>query len=113
MIPLFLYDHSGTAYAVGQTNPFSCKWDSGRVGIVALKRQAYGSDGTNDEKMFERAKSVADVYTDWANGSCYGYIIKDAEGEELDACWGYIGRDDVDEQAREAAKSYAPAMTPA
>lgn len=113
VIPLFMYDHSGTIYGVGQSNPFSCPWDSGRAGIIALKRQVYGVEGRDDDKMLERAKSIAEVYTDWANGSCYGYVLKDKDGEELDSCWGYIGREDVDSQAADAAKNHAPALVPA
>jgi len=31
MLPLYLYDHSGITMA---TTPFSCPWDSGRVGFI-------------------------------------------------------------------------------
>lgn len=94
-VPLWLYDHSGTAYAVGATNPFSCPWDSGRVGIIALKRSEWGEGNEVDEKMFEYAQNVAKDYTAWANGECYSYSIHDSEGEELQACGGFVGLDTV------------------
>jgi len=101
IIPLWMYDHSGTAYRVGQNNPFNCPWDSGRVGIIALKRSEWGPK--SEEEYFKAAQSVAETYSDWANGNCYGYIIEDEEGEELDACWGFIGMEHVEESARHAA----------
>src|SRR5690606_7954537 len=48
-IPLWMYDHSGIALSVGQTNPFSDDWDSGRVGILALKRSEWGMGNESDE----------------------------------------------------------------
>ena len=61
--PLFLYDHSGAIYRVGEENPFTCPWDSGRVGIVALKRSEWG-----DGDFAEYAASIAEAHTAWANG---------------------------------------------
>jgi len=115
-IPLWLYDHSGTVYRVGATNPFSCRWDSGRVGIVALKRSEFG-EGAD---LPAAAAQVAETYTAWANGECYGYVVKDAAGEEVDSCWGFVGAPDgyVLEQAREnvpdlavLSEDYAAAFT--
>ena len=34
-LPLYLYDHSGLTIA---TTPFSCPWDSGQVGWIAVER---------------------------------------------------------------------------
>lgn len=98
-IPLFLYDRSGTAYRVGYSNPFHCRWDSGRVGIIALRRESWGSGCDPDDKLLAYAQSIAETYSEWANGECYGYVICDAHGEELDSCWGFIGFDAVREEA--------------
>ena len=67
-IPLWLYDHSGTVYRVGWDNPFSCPWDSGRVGIIALKRSEWGKGDESDYVMLPFAEGVAEEYTQWANG---------------------------------------------
>jgi len=111
VVPLWMYDHSGTAYGVGEQNPFTCPWDSGRVGIVALRKDEWGKGrGELDSTRFEYAKGVAQAYTSWANGDCWGYVLKDAEGIEIDSCFGFIGMDSVEEAAREAAEFYmAPA----
>lgn len=68
VIPLWLYDHSGTVYRVGYENPFHCPWDSGQVGIVALRRAAWDpADDMSLEAFFELAVEIAEDYTEWAN----------------------------------------------
>lgn len=37
------------------------------------------------------AAAMADQIGAWAFGDCYGYRIEDADGEELDSCYGYLG----------------------
>jgi hypothetical protein len=104
IVPLWLYDHSGTVYRVGASNPFSCPWDSGQVGIIALRKSEWGrGKGERNAKRLEYAEGVAKTYSEWANGECYGYGIEDEDGETLDSCWGYIGMEWVVEAIKEAA----------
>lgn len=55
------------------------------------------------------ARSFLKNYSDWANGHCYQYSIKEydeeteEEGEDIDSCSGYIG-DDIVAAIKEAAK---------
>ncbi|MGH6922868.1 MAG: hypothetical protein ACRED5_03770 [Propylenella sp.] len=107
-IPLFLYDHSGVIYRTGYGNPFHCPWDSGRVGIVALRRADWGDGNEPDERLAEYAQSVAEEYSSWANGECYGYVLCDPAGHELDSCWGFIGTDHVRQEAAAAASAHDP-----
>lgn len=102
-IPLFMYDHSATVYRVGYANPFHCPWDSGRVGIIALRRADWGNGSESDDKLTEYARSVAEEYSSWANGECYGYVLCDIAGREIDSCWGFIGSDAVRAEAAAAA----------
>lgn len=102
-IPLYLYDHSGTAYRVGYENPFHCRWDSGRVGIIALRRNAWGNGREPDDELFTFTQHVAEAYSEWANGECYGYVITGVDGEELVSCWGFVGFDTVTQEARRVA----------
>ena len=57
----------------------------------------------SDHELLTYAQRVAETYTEWANGECYGYILHDADGHEIDSCWGFIGRDAVVAEAQEAA----------
>jgi hypothetical protein len=109
-MPLWLYDHSGTVYRVGAANPFTDPWDSGRVGIIALKRSTWGAD---DDKLTASAQIIAEAYTDWANGDCYGYVLYDAKGGEIDRCWDFVGRQAVDDAAKQAADDLKPEEGPA
>lgn len=52
----------------------------------------------DDPGVWQRVQDGLDAelkeYSRWATGEVYGIIIEDAHsGEELDACWGYIGYD--------------------
>lgn len=106
--PLFMFDHSGTAYKVGRpvapgerpVNPFSCPWDSGRVGWLFVKLSEIAPRNMRRAeklaKAAECARITCEVYTQWANGEVYGYVIEDEDGDTLDSCWGFIGEADDD-----------------
>lgn len=104
---LFMYEHSAVALRAGYANPFSCPWDSGQVGIIALKKSEWGKGkGERNAKRAKYAKDAAEYYGRWMNGETYGYILFNEDGEELDSCWGYIGYDEVEEAAKESADYY-------
>jgi len=95
ILPLYLYDHSGITI---NTTPFGCRWDSGEVGFIYATRQNirdnYGIKriwkGTLEtaEKLLEAEVKEYDRYL---TGQVYGYMIEDADGEDVDSCWGYNG----------------------
>ena len=94
-VPVYMYDHSGLAL---QTTPFSCPWDSGQLGVIyttkekVIKEFGNFSDKTQ-EKVLEVLKKEVETYSAYLEGHCYGFKRLDAEGKELDACWGFIGDD--------------------
>lgn len=113
IFPLYLYDHSGCAYRVANEarNPFigrlpqgHAEFDSGRVGFIALKRSEWGPSAprTSRKALLRIAEGIAESYTAWVNGGGVGYVVEDAEGEELDSCWGYYTLDDAEQAGREA-----------
>jgi hypothetical protein len=81
--PLYMYDHSGTTYS---TSPFSCPWDSGRVGIIALLRSEFPDPATYAEGLLKE-------YTAWANGDTWGWT----RGDEN--CGGFYSREAALEDA--------------
>lgn len=99
-IPLWLYDHSGTTYKVGEANPFDCPWDSGQVGILALKRSEWGNGNETSAKLTSYAQDIASEYTAWANGETYGYVVYDADGEQTDSCFGFVGIETVKDEIK-------------
>ena len=110
-IPLFLYDHGGTVYRTGRSNPFPCPWDSGRVGILALRRDQWGNGQPSDEELEAFAAAIAEEYSCWADGECYGFVLHDPSDAEIDACWGFLGREAAIAAAAEATRSFAACST--
>ena len=108
VLPLYLYDHSGITM---KTTPFNCSWDSGQVGYIyclpSAIRKEYSTERitkairTDVERVLLSEVSEYDTYI---RGECYGYVIADANGEEIDSCWGFIGFDYAKESANEAAE---------
>lgn len=104
--PLFLFDHSGTTYKVGDPtpvgerpdNPFGdglyAQFDSGRVGTLFVK---IGEDGAADPA--EAAKDHCQAYTQWANGDGYAYSIKDRHGETIESSGVYYDAEEAKQQA--------------
>ncbi len=89
--PLYRYEHGNVSY---RTSPFSCRWDSGQVGFVFVKRADVGD-------VEKTLKTSCEILTDWCNGEIYGWVVEDPDGEQLDSCWGYYGSD-MDYCKREA-----------
>lgn len=111
ILPLYLYDHSGITI---RTFPFSCPWDSGQVGFVfvtydAMKKE-FGKSGA--KRLSAKAKQKALVhmlaevqtYDYFISGECYGYVIEDENGNEVDSCYGYYGQDDAQQALDEAMR---------
>lgn len=100
VLPLWLYDHGAVSYGAAESNPFGCPWDSGRVGIIAIRREAYGY--ALDADYHTLSASIASAYTSWANGDALGYVVTDAEGQERASCWGFYDLDDARQSALES-----------
>lgn len=113
VLPVAMIDHSGIAFRVGTSfSEDPGGWDSGQIGLAYVTPQNWaetqGTEWTGSEEQLAQARKLitgdVEVYGMWANGECYGYRITDEYGEEIDACWGFIGYDDVTEQASEVAE---------
>ena len=115
-VPLWAYIHSGIALSAGQGNPFNCQWDSGQVGIVALKRSEWasprGAPPEQEADLLGYAKGVAEGHGRWLNGECYGYTIVDPRNAcyDGDSCWGFVGFEYVKEEAKDALERAARAL---
>lgn len=106
-LPVYAYIHSGVALSTGA---FSCPWDSGQSGFVYIHRSVtlkwYGGKRITKKKIsraLDSLRSIVDTFGKYLNGECYGYVIKDADGEVLDSCWGFYddhGRTEAREQVK-------------
>lgn len=91
MLPLFLYDHSGITMSTG---PFSCRWDSGMVGIIYMsKKDALDNWGGKimsrkvREKCIASLKASIEEYDMFLTGEVYGvcsqcFVNVAAEGDD-------------------------------
>lgn len=104
-LPVYMIDHSGIALSC---EPFGCRWDSGQVGWIWIANKDAGNFGDVDAAL----RSVVDTMSKVASGEVYGYVVKDADDENVGSCWGFIGRDAFmgkDPYALAEAKSEADA----
>lgn len=57
---------------------------------------------------------VLEEYVSWCNGECYGYVVTDPNGKEVESCWGFIGdMDYVISEAKSEANADAEAKAKA
>lgn len=89
--PIYLMDHSGLALSTG---PFSCGWDSGQVGFIYTTEEKMKEFGVEAADVEKQLKAEVEVYGMYVSGDCWGYVIEDEDGEEVDSCWGFYGEED-------------------
>jgi hypothetical protein len=113
-LPIYMLDHSGIALSTGS---FGDPWDSGQVGWIYVTREKMLKDAMAKRatrKVIENAmrvlKAEIEEYGQYVNGECYGFIVEDEDGKELDSCWGFIG-DYVHEAAKDSANYLAAERT--
>lgn len=102
-LPIYLYDHSGITI---NTTGFSCRWDSGQVGVIyCTKEQAVKEFGNKictakvRDKALKCLKGEIKDLDQYIRGEVYGFQVFDPQGEVVDSCWGYYG--DVDDCLKE------------
>jgi hypothetical protein len=105
ILPLYLYDHGGITIS---TSPFSCPWDSGRIGFIFVSKEKmlkeYGGKIVTmklKERVEKYLEGEVETYDQYLRGDVYGYKISKVttcnEGHEhkkfQDSCWGYYGEE--------------------
>jgi hypothetical protein len=103
ILPVFLFDHSGLAM---NTIGFHCPWDSGQVGYVYVTLEVVRTEfGVKRVTKALRAK---------AEDILRGEIVIEQDGEEIDACWGFVGDYETGclPEARQAVPVRSPGQIP-
>ena len=102
ILPLYLMNHSGLMM---RTEPFSCRWDSGQVGIHYLTPSSFQDNfGVKNEENITLATKIlveeVKLYNYYLEGNCWGYIVEKADEcgschnvtyEIVDQCCGFLG----------------------
>ncbi len=102
-LPVYGYDHGGMTI---QTSPFSCPWDSGKLGIIYVHkdnvRKEYGWR-TITQKRRQHIERIlmgeVDIYDKYLTSDVYGYAIERNDGTK-DSCWGFYGMELCEQEAR-------------
>lgn len=96
-LPVYLYDHSGITIS---TSPFSCPWDSGFFGIIAVSlenvRKEYGWKVVTQKRREQIEKYLSGEIEELDNyytGEVFRYkVVEESTGEEIDSCSGFSGK---------------------
>lgn len=96
MLDLYLYDHSGITISVSLRYPFTDPWDAGQVGFAYMTRadvvREFGKwNKATKDKARRLILGEVETYDDYLTGNVYGYVVTDADGEDIDSCWGFFG----------------------
>ncbi len=99
--PLYMYDHSGISIGTNNTTyPFDCQWDAGQIGYVFITKAVpyveYNCKRITAKirvKLEGILEDEVKLYNQYLSGDVYGFIEKDAEGVEVNSCWGFYGSD--------------------
>ena len=109
-LPLVLLDHSGLWMKVGDS--FDCDhggWDTSKVGFIYATyediRKAYGRKHITMSlrlKAENDLRQEVEVYSAFLEGNVVGWVVEDLDGEHIESCWGYYGREEVKRAIQEA-----------
>lgn len=108
VIPLYAYEHSGIVYRPADTNPFHCPFDSARAGSIALRRKRFPTD---PRQLRLEAEEIAATYSQWANGECFTFLIRNASGDVVESGGGIFGYDNAVAALHEAASLHCAEET--
>jgi hypothetical protein len=110
MLSVYCYEHGGITVSTGT---FGCPWDSGRIGVIYVPRskvlKEWGKKRLTKalrSKVREDLKGEIETFAQYLEGEIYGYVIEDPEGNHIDSCWGFYGREYCETEAK-AALAYA------
>lgn len=90
-------------YTIGEYSA-QYPWSSSIIGFIMDTPEVWDVRGEFQDMSVENItramKDEIDEHSKWAEGDCYGYIITDVNGNEVDACWGFIGMDYIIAEAK-------------
>jgi hypothetical protein len=106
VLPVYLYDHSGVALS---TVPFSCRWDSGRVGTIYATADSVASligSAADAEAVREALQAEVADYSRYVEGDVWGFVVLDQWGNVVDSCFGFYDRDDAENQGQASLRHH-------
>lgn len=102
VLPVWKYEHSGVCFKAEESNPFNDPWDSGLAGVIYISREdARQTLGVKKlsagavEKMEEIMRSEVDMWSAYADGEVYEYILLDSDDNVIDSIQEVYGDCDI------------------
>lgn len=91
---LSCYEHGIQVWALyGEGPTIDRRWDYTYLAGILVWEGSLEDLPKGLEARRRDARAFLDTYNDWCSGSCYGYVLSDGDGNEIDNCWGFIGAD--------------------
>lgn len=105
VLPVYAYIHSGITISLGK---FSCSWDSGCCGYVAIDRTSEDFKDRTEEGLTEALKSMVETADKFLTGQVYMYrVVREVDGEHVDSCHGFFEDPEyVLNEGKDSAKYY-------
>jgi len=107
ILPVSLYDHSGLSMSCGVASG----WDCGQVGFIYTTSkkilETFGGKILTQKKKSKAVECLENevkLYDMFLRGEVYAYDIVDEDGESVESCSGFFGREDAEEQAQRSLK---------
>lgn len=115
LLPVYGYDHSVFCMSSRiERGWFHYNFDGGRLGFIfATRERVKGLMGWTRITKERRAwlegqlQNELETYTQYTNGWVYGYEVEGPDGEDLDSCWGFYGKEYAIEEAKAACPTVA------
>jgi len=106
VVPLYIYDHSGLTLS---TAPFSCPFDSGRVGFAVVSKERIISEygvynDESKEKALARIDAEVKTYNQYLSGDVYCIFIDERfeccdRWDIVDSFGGFYGHEYAESEA--------------
>jgi hypothetical protein len=93
-----MLDHSGIRLS---TTPFSCPWDSGRVGAIWVTPDDVRTYGLTRETAEDQMRAEIEALDRWISGDVWDVEVLNPEGDVVEAVYGVYGREAADQEAAE------------
>ncbi len=95
------YIHSGVRLALaGEGNFPDRRWDVSTLGAVFVAK----SGCRTRKAAYKVAQSKVEEWNMYLSGDVWGFIIEDDDGNHLDSCWGFYGREYCEREGAQALK---------
>lgn len=99
LFPIEAYIHGNVAIAFSQEGQFpDRRWDVSQVGYVFAAK----SEWRLSKSARKAAASFIETWNQYLSGDVWGYVIANKDGETVDSCWGFYGKEYCQKQGEEA-----------